>query len=761
MDSRDSDEVDLKDYLKVLSRRRWWVISVLVVVVILTAIITYTSTPIYKSSADIMIQSKLASQGISSMLSQLNIPLGMGNQKSDIQNQVQLITTRATLARAQQILQGKLGSEQTVSLSKTATGDSPSSLISIEDIKNAIQVSPVSGSNLISISATSSSPTRAMLIANAVAEAYQQLDHERAVATLSSVQSFLSEQMDTVKKALDASQEELIAFQQKNGILLQQSLLTAELSRVQQLLVEAQVNLKDDQTKLESINKFLANVKHDFLNQATSEDKGTPVLLEIQDKVNFLLKLQKDIAQLEKERSQYLAEGNYAQAKIKEQEIINKRKTLEETAAKQYPLFNMLPQYEDLIKSQLDITMEIEALKNRVSTLESMKEEKANLLLSKGLTLSQLQGKLDITQKVYEILLDEYQKTRIAKAAELGNVEIINSAEVPKVPIKPRKKMNLLVGIVLGILGGVGAAFLREFLDNTVHSEDEVEESLGLVSLGSVPRLVHPVKKWRFQEVKQDLLPNLKSNPVGYQAFLNIATNFRFLSPDKPLKTIVITSALPNEGKSTIAANLAFALATNEKKVLLVDADFRRPVLEDVFELKKNAHGGLSDFILTDVSREDVIREIQIAEVPRIWFLSAGKIVPNPTELISSKKFNERIAKLAEDFDHVIFDSPPLAIAIDAAILAQQSDGIALVIRASRSRKEDVLKCKKDLERHDAKILGAILNGVLPAYSPYYSSYYYGYYHNKRKNTIGIITDKVIRRLSRSSKKSKTSHLEK
>ena len=715
------DEVNLKDYLKVLTRRRWWVAIVFVAVIIVTALITFTSTPMYKASADIMIHSQLASQGLSTMLSELNLPIGI--QNPDLKNQIQLITARATFVRAAALLHNSHSSPTT-------------SLVSAEEIQRAIQVSIGPGSDFIAISATSTAPRQAMELANAVAEAYQQLDRERASATLDSIQQFLGTQMDTVKKALDASQQKLVAFQKQTGLLLQQSLLTTEVSRIEQLLVEARVNLKDDQTKLASINKFLDNIKSEFLTQLTSSDKGTPVLLEFQDKIAFLLKLQKDIAKLENERTQYLNNGNYAQAKLREQEIIDKRKTLEQTAAQQYPIFDLVPKFEDLIKTQLDTKMEIEALKNRVTTLEQMRDTKVTLLLDKGVELARLQGELDITQKVYNILLDEYQKTQIAKAAQLGNVEIINAAQLPKAPFKPQRKMNIIVGIVLGLFSGVGAAFLREFLDNTFHSTEEVEQVLGLLPLGAIPKLRHRDKKWRFQEVKEDLLPNLKTNPVGYQAFLNVATNFRFLSPDNPVKTIVITSALPDEGKSTVAANLALSLGTNNKKVLLIDADFRRPVLERVFQLETNGQGGLSDFILDEASKDKLLQRIDLPESPSIWFLAAGKPVPNPTELLSSDLFSKRLNELRAEFDYIVIDSPPLAVAIDAAILAQKSDGATLVIQAGKTRKETVLKAKKDLERHARKLLGVILNKVSLSSSSYYGGYYYNYYHREPRNVI-------------------------
>ena len=732
MATHDPNEIDLRDYLKVLYRRRWWGITLFLGVLIITAIITFNATPIYEATAEIMVLQNASSQGLLSLLTEMDLPFA---GQSGMANQVHIIKSRPTLEYARKIFVGALASVP--STADSANIEAPvagsNNPITVEEIAAAIRVSNLSGSDLISISASSASPVQAMEIANALVEAYQQLDRERTVAALVSVRDFLSEQINLVEEALLALEEELVRFQQESGLLLEESLLISKVIRIEQLLVEARVELKDSYSKLDSINKFLADVKDDFVGRAASGEEGTPVLLEIQDKLNFMLQLQKKIAEWEKDRSQYLQEESYAQAQIMEQKIIHERQTLEDTAAKQFALFDMLPQYEELIQVQLEVTLEIEALENRVSTLDEMRQLEISILLSKSLELSRKKRGFDIAQTVYDVLLEEHQKTKMAEAAQLGNVEIINPARVPESPIRPRKVMNLFVGVVVGLFSGIGGAFLREFLDNTFHSREDVEQVLGLIALGVIPRLVHPAKKWRFEQVREDLLPNIISNPQMYQAFVNTAANFRFLSPDKPLKTILITSALPDEGKSTIAANLALALASNERRVLLIDADLRRPVLEKVFDIGSKGNGGLSDLVLRSASQEEVIRKISLEKAPPIYFLSAGKSIPNPTELLSSVRFEETLKELRDSFDTIIIDSSPVAIAVDAALLASKVDGTVLVVRAGKSRKENVLRGKKDLEQHAATLLGVILNNVPQSSSSYYGygGYYNGYYGQK------------------------------
>jgi len=648
MATSDPEEVDLRQYLKVLFRRRWWAIGIFLVVLTATAYITFNTTPVYRSTAEIMFRQNLSSEGLSSIVTELDLPFGGQNE---LANQIHIITGQATLERAHDILVGDSNSMSAANGTTEAITNPNNHPMTVGEIRGAIQVSRTSGTDIISISALSTSPLLAMKIVSAIVTAHQQLDYERTIAALVNIRGFLSGEIDTVQEALDAMEDELIRFQQESGLLLQEGLLINRVTSIEQLLVDAQVGLKDNHSRLDSISRFLEDVESDFLG-------------------------------------------------------------------------DLSPEYEGLIQRQLEVALEIEVLRNRVTTLGTMRQEEINTLLSQSLSLSRKKRELDIAQTVYDILLDEYQKTRLAEAAQLGNIEVLNPAGLPSSPITPRNVMNLCVGGVLGLFGGALGAFLREFLDNTFHSREDVEQVLGVVFLGAIPRLVRGRRKKRFEQVAEELLPKLDPNSHGYQAFIRIATNFHFLSPDKPLKVIVVTSAFPNEGKSTIAANLALALAYSKKRILLVDADFHRPVLEKVFGLESSSAGGLSEFVFAAASQEEVVRCINLENAPQFWFLSSGKSVPNPTELISSVRFDEGLKELASSFDTIIVDSPPLSATVDASVLASKSDGTVLVIEAEKSKKEEVLRLKKDLER-TTRVVGAILNKIRKS-----STSYYHYYHH-------------------------------
>lgn len=754
MTSHDPSEIDLRDYGKVLYRRRWYVVATFLVVVVMTAIITLTSTPIYESTAEIMIQQNIGAGGISALLGDFAVPFAAPRQ--DIADRIHMMRSRSTLERAQQILiedpdfaaaRSRQVAAPAHQSGEQETGTTASTgLITLAELSGAIQLRNAPNSNLISITATGFSPAEAMAIANAMAAAYQQVEHELTVASIRSVQEFLTEQAKMVATVLETSEEELIAFQQEMGMLLEEGLLIGRVARIEGILIEGRVELADKQDQLNTLNVFLDGIREEFLTRVLSPEEGTPILVELHDKLSFLKRLQRDIAEWEVQRMRYLQEANYAQVQILEQRIINQRRELEETAARQFTLLEIVPQFEQLIETQLDLTLEIIALENRVQILEEMLRSETATLMAHGLALARLKREFDITNTVHNIILQEYQKAQIAEAAEIGGVQVINMAELPPAPIRPNKRMNLLVGTVLGLFSGVGVAFLREYLDNTFTSSSDVEERLSLIPLGNVPRIGHPAKKWLFEQVEETLLPHLNPATPEFESFMGIASNLRFASPDKEIDKILVTSAVPGEGKSTTAANLAFSLALSKGRVLLVDADFRRPILEKTLHVSETNGQGLSDLILDEASIEAVVKEIKIGEFPAIWFLPAGSSVPNPTRVLSAERLDEVLQLLTERFDAVIIDSPPVNIAVDAPLLASKSDGVILVIEAGKTKKEEVERAKCGLERYKADILGVVLNKVPAHLTGYYSGYYYD--THPRKATAADPVVKIARTIA-------------
>jgi tyrosine-protein kinase Etk/Wzc len=356
--------------------------------------------------------------------------------------------------------------------------------------------------------------------------------------------------------------------------------------------------------------------------------------------------------------------------------------------------------------------------------------------------LLRLEREVSVLEEVYTVLRNRRQEARILEAVDDASMRVVDLAILPPTPIKPQTPLNLLLGLVLGSMLGVGIAFTREYMDETVHTREDVEDATGGAPiLGMIPR------------IRQASLLNGRGNkgaesPIGgtgelgarlvagrdprnpvSEAYRTLRTNLTFSNPDKPPKTLVFTSPLPKDGKSTSAANLAITLAQQGIKTLLLDADLRRGVLNSVFGVDREP--GLTNVLAGSASIDDAIQEIDLLESGRMDFMASGVHPPNPAEILGSQRMKALLDALEERYDLIIIDSAPLTVVTDAAVLGTKVDGVILVARANVTEKGALTYSVDQLNNVRAPILGSILNDVdYRRDSRYYSSYgKYGYYH--------------------------------
>jgi capsular exopolysaccharide synthesis family protein len=318
---------------------------------------------------------------------------------------------------------------------------------------------------------------------------------------------------------------------------------------------------------------------------------------------------------------------------------------------------------------------------------------------------------------------------RIAEAVEDASVRIVDPAILSSAPVGPRKRLNVLLGLLLGAMLGVGVAFLREYMDDSVHTrEDLLQVTGGLPVMGLIPRIhvehsrngsaVHrngaAVKqRGGTLRIGDHLVAGLDPRSWTSEAYRGLRTNIMFANPDEPPNTLVITSPLPRDGKSTTATNLAVTLAQLGRRALLVDADMRRGCLHDVFDLPQDP--GLSEILAGENVADEAIHTIDLPEESgTLFFLSSGALPPNPAELLGSARMKGLLKSLKAQFDAVILDCPPLLAVTDAAILGTHADGTLLVVRANVTEKGAITHCVEQLRQVRAPVLGIILNDVDP-----------------------------------------------
>jgi capsular exopolysaccharide synthesis family protein len=319
-------------------------------------------------------------------------------------------------------------------------------------------------------------------------------------------------------------------------------------------------------------------------------------------------------------------------------------------------------------------------------------------------------------QTTFNNLSKSLEDLRLAEAQSTDNITLTTPAQAAAGPIRPRVLFNTLLALIVGALIGLGIAFLIEYLDDTIKTPDHVRDLTGLATLGNVIHL-------EGASPDQRMVTHMAPKSLGAEAYRVLRTNLQFSALDKPLSTLVVTSAAPGEGKSTTISNLAAVMAQSDKRVILVDADLRRPSLHKLLKLPNNV--GLSTALL-DKGRDPAVY-LQDTDVPNLRVMTTGPIPPNPAEMLNSARMHEMIEVLRGEADVVLFDTPPVLAVADTSILASQVDGTLLVVWAGKTRGELLMQAVERLQSLGIQPLGVVLNKLTQRKGGYYYSNYYYY----------------------------------
>lgn len=341
------------------------------------------------------------------------------------------------------------------------------------------------------------------------------------------------------------------------------------------------------------------------------------------------------------------------------------------------------------------------------------------------LEMERLETRINQYESIYSNLLLSYENVRMAEAQSISGVTLVEEALIPTRPVRPDVMQNTMLAAVVGLLLAVGVIFAIELLDDSLKSPDEVKRLFQLPVLGMIAQ--------HDQDDGQLVTMNTPRSPVA-EAFRSLRTNIQFASVDKPIRTLLVTSPAPSDGKTTVSSNLAAVLAQGGKRVALVDADLHRPRVHRVFNLD-NSHGLSALFMEPKVQSNGWM---QPTRQERLNIVSSGPLPPNPSELLGSQKMREIIDVMLQECDFVLLDTPPVLSVTDAAILSTVVDGVLLVVRPGETRMGALKQAVETMRRVNANLLGLVFNGVgknRGYYDYYYKSYYYNYYDNHHKRT--------------------------
>ncbi|MFH0925797.1 MAG: polysaccharide biosynthesis tyrosine autokinase [bacterium] len=376
--------------------------------------------------------------------------------------------------------------------------------------------------------------------------------------------------------------------------------------------------------------------------------------------------------------------------------------------------------YKDKHPVMIKLFSELQAVKNKLE-----EEIKNTLELNQRVIQYRiLKREVEINREMYDAILKRSGETNISQKLGNTNIRIVDYAEVPQRPIRPKKNQNILFGFIAGLGLGIVLSFFWEHLVATINSSTDVTKFVRLPLLGSIPRIK------REKEFEKDKITLNQPNSNISEAYRLVRTSLLF-SCSELQKSFLVTSPVPGDGKTLTAVNLGITLTQTGSKVVLVDADLRHPQLCTIFNMDKSSLG-LSDYLKGSVGLEDIIKTTSINNLSVI---PSGTLLPNPAELLSLESLKGLVSQLKERFDHIIFDSPPLVVITDSTILANSLDGVILVIRANRTTLETINKAKQLLTIAKSKIIGVVLNDVDIRREGYY--HYSKYYHTQNDKITG------------------------
>jgi succinoglycan biosynthesis transport protein ExoP len=731
-----ASERTFEEYVRLFYRSRWAMLGIFCAVVVSSIVFSSIVRPVYEAHSVLMIEPRTAKEGLSSVLDVSGyIQPGTFNV-SVINNQVEILKSYSLAESTLESLKNLYGTEK-ISLFRSDKGIPPQHVL-VRRLQAVTTVAPLREADIIEVRVKTADPWEAMAIANAVADAYIDENRSTAREEVREVKGFLEEQISMARARLAETEEKLKAYQEKEKVTSlpdEISVLVDKSAYFEGLYNEAEVDLQTAQKKLNALNTQLTEQQGRLVDRVTQV--SSPVIAQLRG----------EIANLEAIRSKYIAQG-YSENHEKMVEIERridetKRKLLEsakEVASRELAAADPLAFSEGLVDKILTLQVEVETMGSRVSSLKRVAdayESQLEKLPEKSLQLARLQRAAKVDENVLTMLMEKHEESRIREAGEMGSVRIIDRATQPDTPVRPRKKLNVLVAGVLGLLLSVGFMFVRDRFDRTIVDIDEMETLPGVPVLGWIPAIRNRNSIGRRRRnLKQGgrsndsasnmelrLVPHLEPHSPASEAYRTLRTNVRFLGVDEPVKTVVISSPGPSEGKSTTVANLAITMAQAGAKTLLVDSDLRRPTLDAIFGIKRGY--GLSEILSGACSVEECVVR---SELDNLSIIGSGTLPPNPSEMLGSEKMKKVVRSLRESYDYVLFDSPPVLAVTDAAVLSAIADLTVLVVRSGRTRWTSLGRSVVLLQNVRAKQLGTVLNAIEieGIYGRYHD--YYGYY---------------------------------
>ena len=709
-------KIPLKDYWRILRRRKRLVAGFFLGAIILTGLVCLFMTPVYRGASLLQITQD-------NPVSQVNeneiLAMIKGQEANKFQEtQYKILSSRSLAWRVIELL--NLPDHKEFAFLKEKYQQEPPEKQKDETLDlflKKLSITPVKDSFLVEVVFKSEDPQLAKQVTNSMAREYMQLSIDRRSDSFVLVKEWLERQLSQLAEKVQGTQKKLFEFGQKadffaledkDNVIVQKYIELSNLitkAQSERMAKEAnyqQINEKGPDAPLITNNPLILNLRQELVGQDAKVASMRKVFLPGHPE------MQVEKAKLQEMRGRLGAEVKRLQESVK-------------------------ADYEAAVRAESLLTAAFSAQKGQMVELQK------NLV-----DFQILKRDAQTTEKLYQALLARMGEATVASTMVPSNVTIIDPADLPVEPYLPRPGLFLGLAGVLGLFLGVGAAFAAEYLDDSLKTAEDVERMCPVPYLGQVP---HSARVGEFYDLRlqakrgprcltsgnrtpltdEDIALMVFKNPGALmsEAIRHLRTSIALSTPGGPPAAVLITSPNPGEGKSTIAANLAISLAIEGRRVALMDCDLRRPMQHQIFQ--QPSHPGLTNFLAGDAGKEQIM---QSTMVPNLSLIPAGAQSPNPAELLGSEAFREFLQELRRDFQHLIIDSPPIIGFADARIISPLVDGVLLTVKQSATPRESGRLACQLLTQGHSRLLGLIMNQAkLNGHAPYYYNYY-KYYHN-------------------------------
>jgi succinoglycan biosynthesis transport protein ExoP len=706
-------EPHLLDYLIILRKHQWLIITFLLTVVTVVTIASFKMKPEYEAAARVEVDKEAQNMQ----------PFSDSNSFGEYEDSEAYVETQTKILQSETLALMTIKSmdlgrypEFGGISSSTAwqhVGASSRRPAILGAFLGRLSIKRITGSRLIEVQFAAEDPQLAAQVVNTHLQNYVEQNFRSKYDATIQASNWLSAELEELRIKVEKSEDARIAYERENQIWQideKQDITTQKLADLSKAVTDAQT----DVAQKEALYRMAISGNVDALPAARSN-------AVISNLLSRKSALNEDYAQAVDQYGPNFPKvlRIAAQQKEVDDDLEKARKTMIESVEED---FTTARTHAELLQEALD-----------------KQKADANGLAEKLVQYHILQHDAESNKQLYDGLLQKLKEAGITAGLRSSNIRVVDPALTPTTPARPQKARNILLSFLVGLVGGVGLALFREYLDNTVKSPDDIEALTGLPSLAVVPSLPGlNANQSRFSRFAREAAPQSASGPrvelLSYiqpksqisEAFRALRTSLLLSQADHPPQVILVTSALPREGKTTAAVNLAVTLAQLGDRTLLMDSDLRKPGIRRALNLTVGKEVGLSSY-LAGVSTLDEVM-IPHPTINNLVALTTGPVPPSPADLLSSHRMREAIVELRHRFKFIVIDSPPVMAATDPVILSALTDGVLLVVRSCETPKEAFTRTRDLLAAVKCRLLGVVLNAVDSSAPDYYYSYrYYPY----------------------------------